>query len=175
MDDETLGKLLAEVHRDYADYRRPEGVSVSPSSMSVMVDRTGKPVERSDSDQFGFSVRNMYSAQFPVITQAERMVDRTGKPVEEISEIAKERESSSAQIRTLFRIGFAKLVCRLESETTTLIAYRFFECKSNCFVKRNWQEHSSHTDKDARAARTRSSKTLTSCESSIRIKSLQTC
>ena len=45
MDDVTLGKLLAEVHRDYADYRRPEGVCVSPSSMSVMVDRTGKPVE----------------------------------------------------------------------------------------------------------------------------------
>ena len=104
MDDETLGKLLVEVHRDYADYRRPEGVSVSPSSMSVMVDRTGKPVEKSDIDQFGFSVRNMYSAQnqFLVITQTERMVDRTGKPVEEISGIAEERESSGAQIRTLF-------------------------------------------------------------------------
>ena len=38
MDDDTLGKVLAEVHRDYADYRRPEGVCVSPSSMSVMVD-----------------------------------------------------------------------------------------------------------------------------------------
>ena len=63
MDDDTLGKLLAEVHRDYADYRRPEGVSVSPSSMSVMVDRTGKPVEEM---------------------------------------IAEERESSSAQIKTLF-------------------------------------------------------------------------
>ena len=63
MDDDTLGKLLAEVHRDCADYRRPEGVSVSPSSMSVMVDRTGKPVEEM---------------------------------------IAEERESSSAQIRTLF-------------------------------------------------------------------------
>ena len=37
---------------------------------------------------------------FPVITQTERMVDRTGKPVEEM--IAEERESSSAQIRTLF-------------------------------------------------------------------------
>ena len=104
VDDKTLGKLLAEVHRDYADYRCPEGVSVSPSSMSVMVDRTGKPVERSDIDHFGFSVRNVYSAQnqFPVITQAERMVDRTGKPVEEMIEIAEERESSSAQIRTLF-------------------------------------------------------------------------
>ena len=63
MDDDTLDKLLAEVHRDYAVYRRPEGVSVSPSSMSVMVDRTGKPVEEM---------------------------------------IAKKRESSSAQIRTLF-------------------------------------------------------------------------
>ena len=104
MDDKTLGKLLAEVHRGYADYRRPEGVSVSPSSMSVMVDRTGKPVERSDIDHFGFSVRNVYSAQnqFPAITQAERMVDRTGKPVEEMIEMAEERESSSAQIRTLF-------------------------------------------------------------------------
>ena len=30
------------------------------------------------------------------------MVDRTGKPVEEIIGIAEERESSSAQIRTLF-------------------------------------------------------------------------
>ena len=81
MDDEALGKLLAEVHQDYADYRRPQGVCVSPSSMSVMVDRTGKPVEKSDIDQFGFCVRNMYSAQnqFLVITQTERMVDRTGE------------------------------------------------------------------------------------------------
>ena len=104
MDDTTLGKLLAEVHRDYAYYRSPEGVFVSPSSMSVTSDRTGKPVEKSDIDQFCFSVRNMYSAhnQFPAITQTERMVDRTGKPVEEIIGIAEERESSSAQIRTLF-------------------------------------------------------------------------
>ena len=101
MDDDALGKLLAEVHRDCADYRRAEGVSVSPSSMSVMVDRTGEPVERSDSDHFGFSVRNVKSAQnqFPAITQAERMIDRTGEPVEEM--IAEERESSSVQIRTL--------------------------------------------------------------------------
>ena len=65
MDDKTLGKLLAEVHRDYADYRCPEGVSVSPSSVSVLVDRTGKPAG-------------------------------------EITGIAEERDSSSAQIRTLF-------------------------------------------------------------------------
>ena len=102
MDDDTLGKLLAEVHRDYAHYRRAEGVSVSPSSVSVLVDRTGEPVERSDSDHFPCSVRNVKSAQnqFPVITQAERMVDRTGEPVEKM--IAEECESSSAQIRTLF-------------------------------------------------------------------------
>ena len=101
IDDDELGKLLAEVHRDCADYRRAEGVNVSQSSVSVMVDRTGEPVERSDIDHFGFSVRNVYGAQnqFPVITQAERMVDRTGKPVEEM--IAEERESSSAQIRTM--------------------------------------------------------------------------
>ena len=50
---------------------------------------------------FGFSVRNVKSAQnqFPVITQAERMVDRTEEPVEEM--IAEERKSSSAQMRTL--------------------------------------------------------------------------
>ena len=92
----TLGKLLTEAHRDYVDYRSPEGVLVSPSSMSVTSDGTGKPVEKSNIDQFSSGVRNTYSAhnQFPAITQAERMVDRTGKPVGEIS--------SSAQIRTLF-------------------------------------------------------------------------
>ena len=101
IDDDELGKLLAEVHRDCADYRRAEGVNVSPSSVSVMVDRTGEPGERSDSDHFPCSVRNVKSTQnqFPVITQAKRMVDRTGKPVEEM--IAEERESSSAQIRTM--------------------------------------------------------------------------
>ena len=78
IDDDELGKLLA-----------------------VVVDRTGEPVERSDSDHFPCSVRNVKSAQnqFPVITLAKRMVDRTGEPVEE--RIAEERESSSAQIRTL--------------------------------------------------------------------------
>ena len=46
-----------------------------------------------------------------------------------------------------------------------------FQRESSCFAKRNWQEHSSHTDKDAMAARTCSSKTLTNCERSSRIKS----
>ena len=96
IDDTTLGKLLTEAHREYADYRSLEGVFVSQSSLSVASDRTGKPVGKSNIDQFSFGVRNMYSAhnQFPAITQAEKMVDRTGKPVGE--------SSSSAQIRTLF-------------------------------------------------------------------------
>ena len=96
IDDTTLGKLLTEAHREYADYRSLEGVFVSQSSLSVASDRTEKPVGKSNIDQFSFGVRNTYSAhnQFPAITQAERMVDRTGKPVGE--------SSSSAQIRTLF-------------------------------------------------------------------------
>ena len=96
IDDTTLGKLLTEAHREYADYRSLEGVFVSPSSLSVASDRTGKPVGKSNLDQFSFGVRNTYSAhnQFPAFTQAEKMVDRTVKPVGEIS--------SSAQIKTLF-------------------------------------------------------------------------
>ena len=76
--------------------------------LSVRRQCLSRPIERGNlwkrvtSIVFGFSVRNVYSAQnqFPVITQTERMVDRTGKPVEEITGIAEERESSSAQIRT---------------------------------------------------------------------------
>ena len=50
MDDATLGKLLDEAHREYADYRNPEGVSVSQSSLSVVFDRTGKPVGENSSN-----------------------------------------------------------------------------------------------------------------------------
>ena len=39
IDDTTLGKLLTEAHREHADYRNPEGVSVSQSSLSVVFDR----------------------------------------------------------------------------------------------------------------------------------------
>ena len=95
IDDTTLGKLLTEAHREYADYRSLEGVFVSQSSLSVASDRTGKPVGKSNIDQFSFGVRNTYSAhnQFPAITQAEKVVDRTGKFVGE--------NSSNAQLRTL--------------------------------------------------------------------------
>ena len=49
IDDTTLGKLLTEAHREYADYRSPEGVFVSQSSLSVASDRTGKPWEKATS------------------------------------------------------------------------------------------------------------------------------
>ena len=49
MDDATLGKLLDEAHREHADYRSPEGVSVSQSSLSVVFDRTGKLVGENSS------------------------------------------------------------------------------------------------------------------------------
>ena len=97
IDDATLGKLLTEAHREHADYRNPEGVSVSQSSLSVVFDRTRKPVgERNVDQSIGFGVtRNTYSAhsKFSENTQAEKVVDRTGKPVGE--------NSSNAQIRTL--------------------------------------------------------------------------
>ena len=72
--------------------------------MSVASDRTGKPVGKSNIDPFSFGVRNAYSPhnQFSAITQAEKMVDRTGKLVGEITGTAEERNSSSAQLRTLF-------------------------------------------------------------------------
>ena len=50
MDDVTLGKLLTKAHRGQADYCEPEGVSVSQSSSSVVVDRSGKPEERDSSN-----------------------------------------------------------------------------------------------------------------------------
>ena len=42
-DDATLGKLLDEAHREHADYRNLEGVSVSQLSSSVRSDRSGQP------------------------------------------------------------------------------------------------------------------------------------
>ena len=97
IDDTTLGKLLDEAHREHADYRNPEGVSVSQSSLSVVFDRTGKPVgERNVDQSIGSGVtRNTYSAhsKFSENTQAEKVVDGSGKP--------DEPDSSSAQIRTL--------------------------------------------------------------------------
>ena len=50
IDDTTLGKLLDEAHREYADYRNPKDVPVSQSSLSVVFDRTVKPVGESSSN-----------------------------------------------------------------------------------------------------------------------------
>ena len=87
IDDTTLGKLLTEAHREHADYRNPEGVSVSESSLSVVFDRTGNLWEKE------MSISQLVLVSFSENTQAEKVVDRTGKPVGE--------NSSNAQIRTL--------------------------------------------------------------------------
>ena len=96
MDDMTLGKLLTEAHRGQADYCEPEGVSVSQSSSSVVFDRAGKPAGERNVDQSLVMVsetRTVLTAKF-LKTPGMRMVDRSGKP--------EERNSSNAQIRTLF-------------------------------------------------------------------------
>ena len=89
IDDATLGKLLTEAHRGQADYCEPEGMSVSQSSSSVVFDGSGQPDGERNVDQ---SV-NFGVTRFSENTQTEKMVDGSGKP--------DERESSSAQIRTL--------------------------------------------------------------------------
>ena len=80
IDDTTLGKLLTEAHRGQADYCDPEGVSVSQLSLSVVFDRTGKPVgERNVDQSIGFGVtKNTYSAhsKFSENTQAEKINGR---------------------------------------------------------------------------------------------------
>ena len=97
VDDLTLGEMLTAAHRGQADYCEPEGVSVSQSSLSVVFDRTGKPVgERNVDKSVGFgATRNTYSAhsKFSENTRTEKVVDGSGKP--------DERNSSNAQIRTL--------------------------------------------------------------------------
>ena len=124
IDDTTLGKLLTEAHREHADYRNPEGVSVSQSSLSVVFDRTGKPVgERNVDQSVGFgATRNTYSAhsKFSENTQTEKVVDRTGKPVGE--------NSSNAQTRTL-----------LDEQREMIIAEYALEPKKNAeFYKKNY-------------------------------------
>ena len=97
MDDVTLGKLLTEAHRGQADCCEPEGVSVSQSSSSVVVDRSGKSdVERNVDQSLVFGVtRNTCSAhsKFSENTRTEKVVDRSGK--------LEEQNSSNAQIWTL--------------------------------------------------------------------------
>ena len=74
--------------------------------MSVRRQCLSRPIERGNLWERATSIRLVlvYSAhnQFLAITQAAKMVDRTGKPVGESTGTADERNSSSAQIRTLF-------------------------------------------------------------------------
>ena len=95
MDDLTLGEMLTAAHRGQVDYCVPGGMSVSQSSSSVMVDRSGQPDV----------TRNVIEAHstFSEDTRIEHTHDRSGKP--------DERNSSKAQIRTL-----------LEEQRQTIIA-----------------------------------------------------
>ena len=97
VDDVTLGEMLTAAHRRQVEYCVPGGMSVSQSSSSVRFDGSGRPDgERNVDQSVGFGVtRNTYSAhsKFSENTQTEKMVDGPGKP--------DERDSSSAQIRTL--------------------------------------------------------------------------
>ena len=72
IDDTTLGKLLTEAHREYADYLSLEGVFVSQSSVSVASDRTGKPVGEStgtaeERNSSSTQIRTMFNEQREMI------------------------------------------------------------------------------------------------------------
>ena len=88
--------MLTEAHRGQVDCCVSGGMSVSQSS-SVRFDGSGQlDGERNVDQSFNFGViRNTYSphSKFSENTRAEKMVDGSGKP--------DERDSSSAQIRTL--------------------------------------------------------------------------
>ena len=74
--------------------------------------------------------------QFPVITQAERMVDRTGKPVEEM--IAEERESSSAQIRTMLNEQRRTIIAEYGEKFFITNSLQFKQNMNAEFYRRNY-------------------------------------
>ena len=96
--------------------------------------------KRSDIDHFVFSIRNVKSAQnqFPAITQAERMVDRTGNLVGEIAGIVEERESSSAQIGTLFNGQAKRLSLSIARKFLITDSSQLKQNKIAEFYKRNY-------------------------------------
>ena len=89
--------MLTAAHRGQVDYCVPGGMSVSQSS-SLMFDGSGQPDGERKVDQSGKSgvTFNMIRSHsnFSEDIQTEKMVDRSGQP--------DERNSSNAQIRTLF-------------------------------------------------------------------------
>ena len=91
-----------------------------------------------------------------------------------LSSAESEYDALTKGLGGVLRIGSAKLVCRLEPEATTLIAYGLFERQGSCFAKRSWHEHSTCTDEDAMATGTCSSKTPASCGKWQRSQILQT-
>ena len=95
MDDVTLGKLLTAAHRGQADYCEPEGMS-SRRLLLCSMDQ-GNLMEREMSINqlilVSQETRTVLTASFSENTRTEKMVDGSGKP--------DERDSSSAQIRTL--------------------------------------------------------------------------
>ena len=126
---------VTEAHREYADYRSPEGVCVSQSSLSVVFDRTGKLVgERNVDQSIGFGVmRNTYSAhsKFSENTQAEKMVDGTGKLVGE--------SSSNAQIRTLLDEQRQMIIAEYCEKKSVITNSKQLEQKKNAdFYKKNY-------------------------------------
>ena len=74
--------------------------------------------------------------QFPVIIQVERMVDRTGEIVEEM--IAEERESSSAQIRTLFNEQDERLSQSVARKFLITSSLQLKQNKNAKFYKKNY-------------------------------------
>ena len=107
MDDVTLGEMLTGAHRGQVDYCEPEGMPVSQSSSSVMLDGEGQPdgermVDHSRKSGVTFIMISAH-CNFSEDIQTEKMVDRSGQP--------DERNSSNAQIRTL-----------LEEQRQTIIA-----------------------------------------------------
>ena len=99
MDDVTLGEMLTEAYQGQVDYCEPEGVSVSQSSTSVVFDGSGqldgeRMVDHSRKSGITFNVIGAHSNSSEDIL-TERMVDQSRQ--------LDERNSSSAQIRTLFK------------------------------------------------------------------------
>ena len=90
MDDATLGKLLDEAHREHADYRNPEGVWVSQSSLSVASDRTGKPVlEKATSISLVLvsETRTVLTASFLKTPKLRKWSIERGNPWEKIAQM----------------------------------------------------------------------------------------
>ena len=133
VDDVKLGKMLTEAHRGQADYCDPEGVSVSQSSSSVVLDGSVQPDgERNVDQSVNFVTRNTYSAhsKFSENTQTEKMVDGSGKP--------DEQDSFSAQIRTLLEEQRQMIIAEYREKVGHHQLQQLTQKKSADFYKKNY-------------------------------------